>query len=87
MKVISYSEARSGLKRHMEAVCEDHIPTVITNQRGKPVVLLSLEDFSRMEETIHLLSSPENASRLADSIAQLKAGKSVSQELNDAEKE
>jgi antitoxin YefM len=34
-----------------------------------------------MAETLHLLSSPANASRLAESIAQYKAGKAKRREL------
>ncbi|KFZ29448.1 MULTISPECIES: type II toxin-antitoxin system Phd/YefM family antitoxin [Pseudidiomarina] len=83
VKVITYSEARAALKGHMEAVAEDHIPTVITSQRGRPVVMLSLEDYTSMEETIHLLSSPANASRLAESIEQFKQGKASQRGLID----
>jgi antitoxin YefM len=48
---------------------------LITRDRGKPTaVLISLEDFASYEETAHLLSSPRNAERLAESIAELDAG-------------
>ena len=35
-----------------------------------------------MEETLYLLSSPKNAERLMESIAQLQAGKTVEQKLD-----
>jgi antitoxin YefM len=38
------------------------------------VVMVSLADWNAMEETLHLLSTPENARRLFESIAQLEAG-------------
>ncbi len=87
VKVITYSEARASLKGYMESVVEDHIPTVITSQRGRPVVMLSLEDYTSMEETIHLLSSPANASRLAESIEQFKQGKASQRGLIDEKTE
>ncbi|WP_258808111.1 type II toxin-antitoxin system Phd/YefM family antitoxin [Pseudidiomarina sp. CB1] len=87
VKVITYSEARASLKGYMESVAEDHIPTVITSQRGRPVVMLSLEDYTSMEETIHLLSSPANASRLAESIEQFKQGKASQRGLIDDKEE
>lgn len=87
VKVITYSEARASLKGYMKSVAEDHIPTVITSQRGRPVVMLSLEDYTSMEETIHLLSSPTNASRLAESIEQFKQGKASQRGLIDEKTE
>lgn len=81
MNVLTYSEARAGLKAAMDDVCNHHEPTVITRQRGQHVVMISLEDFNSMEETIYLLSNPTNAKRLMDSIAQVKAGKTQVREL------
>jgi antitoxin YefM len=47
---------------------------IITRQRGKPAVLISLDDFNSYVETDHLLSSPKNAAQLAKSVHDLKAG-------------
>jgi len=82
MNILTFSEARAGLKAVMDDVCTDHSPTVITRQSGDPVVMLSLADFNSIEETLHLLSSPKNASRLLASIEQLKAGKARMRELD-----
>ena len=43
--------------------------------------MLSLEDYNGMEETMHLLGSTNNASRLMESIAQLRSGKTKQREL------
>lgn len=75
MNVVTFSEARAGLKAVMDEVCADHSPTIITRQSGEAVVVMSLTDFNSIEETLYLLESPNNASRLMESIAQLKAGK------------
>ena len=74
MNVITFSDARASLKTVMDDVCKDHNPTVVTRVNGEHVVMLSLADFNSMEETMYLLSSPKNAERLMESIAQLKAG-------------
>ena len=74
MKIITFSDARADLKQVMDTVCNSHAPTVITRSRGEPVVMVSLDDFNGMQETMHLLSSPKNASRLMESMAQLRAG-------------
>jgi len=39
-----------------------------------PVVILSLEEYESMAETMHLLRSPANADRLMRSIASADAG-------------
>lgn len=81
MNVLTYTEARASFKQAMDNVCRDHEPTVITRQRGEHVVMLSLEDFNSMQETIYLLSSPKNAQRLYESIAQIKAGTAKIREI------
>ena len=86
MKILTFSEARAGLKAVMDDVCADSSPTVITRQSGEPVVMLSLADFNSIEETLYLLGSPKNASRLLESFEQLKAGKARIRELHRNEK-
>lgn len=81
MHVLTFSQARADLKQTMDEVCRDHEPALITRQRGEPVVMLSLEDYEGMRETIHLMGSPKNATRLRESIAQLRAGQAVTKEL------
>lgn len=81
MHVLTFSQARAELKQTMDDVCRDHEPAIITRQRGEPVVMLSLEDYNGMNETLHLMASSKNASRLRASIAQLQAGQAVTKEL------
>lgn len=81
MNILTFSEARAGLKTVMDDVCNDHTPTVITRVNGEHVVMLSLADFNSMEETMYLLRSPKNAKRLMESVAQLKSGKAQMREL------
>ncbi len=89
MNILTFSEARASFKQALDTVCRDHTPTVITRQRGEHVVLLSLDDYNSMQETLHLLGSPKNAERLRESIAEFRAGKTLKRELltNDAEQE
>lgn len=81
MNILTFSEARAGLKTVMDDVCNDHTPTVITRVNGEHVVMLSLADFNSMEESMYLLRSPKNAKRLMESVAQLKSGKAQMREL------
>jgi antitoxin YefM len=87
MNILTFSEARASLKSVMDDVCADHAPTVITRVNGEHVVMLSLSDFNSYEETMYLLKSAKNASRLMESIAQLKAGKAQPRELMRNEKQ
>lgn len=81
MDTITYTSARGNLSKTMKKVCDDHSPVVITRKSAKPVVMISLEDFQALEETAYLLRSPQNACRLLESIAELKAGKGAEKEL------
>ena len=84
MKSTSYSELRKNLTSTLDRVAADHEPVIITRDRGKPAaVLMSLEDYASFEETRYLLRSPANAERLADSIAELEAGKGTARTLNE----
>ena len=70
----TFSNARNNLKAVFDRVVADRAPIKITRQRGEGVVVVSESDWESLEETLHLLSSPKNAARLAESIAELDAG-------------
>lgn len=64
---IAYSELRKNLGSILDTVVQDREPVVITRGRGKPAaVLMSLEEFTSWEETVHLLRSSTNAARLME---------------------
>jgi antitoxin YefM len=81
MDVLSYTVARAKLAKTMDKVNQDHAPVIITRRRGKPVVLMSLEDFHSYVGTDYLLSSPKNTGRLARAVRELKAGKGKAHKL------
>jgi antitoxin YefM len=81
MRIISFSEARNRLKAVLDQVTEDSDFTVITRRDAEDAVVLSLENFNGLMETVHLLKSPANAKHLATSISQYKAGKVTPHEL------
>ena len=68
-EAITYSDARQNLAATMDRVCDAHEPVIITRQKSQSVVMISLEDYSGLMETAHLLRSPANAQRLRDSLA------------------
>jgi antitoxin YefM len=82
MRATSYSEFRKNLAANLDKVSDDREPVIITRDRGKPsAVLMSLEAYESLDATTYLLSSPKNAARLAESIAELEAGGGIEQKL------
>jgi antitoxin YefM len=77
MDVKTYSDARQNLADLMDRVCESRAPVVVTRQKAKSVVMISLEEYAAIEETLHLLRSPKNAARLHAAIAELEKGRGV----------
>ncbi len=87
MDALTYSYTRAHLADVMRSVNEDRAPVLVTTQRGKPVVIMSLDDFNALEETAYVLRNPKGAKRLLDSVEQLRAGGGTTRELigDDAE--
>lgn len=81
MDAISYTAARANLANTMQKVCNDHAPVIITRKNQPPVVMMSLEDYTAMQETTYLLRAPANATRLLSAIAELEAGRGIAREL------
>ena len=81
MNTKSYSFVRQNLASVMDDVCESRAPMTVTRQSGDAVVMLSLEEFEALEETLHILRSPRNAERLRASIADANAGRAKVRKL------
>lgn len=81
MNVITFTDTRANLKDVMDRVVADHAPVVISRQKAPAVVMVSLADWNAMEETMHLVSSPANAARLMESLAEMDAGAAVERDL------
>jgi antitoxin YefM len=77
MKTLTYSHVRNHLAETMNSVVEDHLPVVITRQKGEAIVMMSLADYNSIAETNYLLQSPANARRLLDSLAEARQGRAV----------
>ena len=74
MKVVNFSEARSSLKGVIDQVIADADYTVISRRDAPDAVLMSLDSFNALMETVHLLKSPANAAHLARSVEQFRSG-------------
>ncbi len=83
MKIVTFSEARNKLKAILDQVVNDMDYTVITRRDSEDAVVMSLEYFNSLLETVHLLKSPANAAHLERSITQYKQGQVTEKELID----
>jgi len=81
MIAANYTEFRTGLKKYLDAVENNNETLIIKRGTGKGTVLISLDEYNSIIETMHLLSSKANAERLFESIDQMKTGKVVSRKL------
>lgn len=81
MRTLSSTELRQNLSSVMDRVNDDHEPVIVTRAKGKPVVMVSLEDWASMDETTYLLASPANARMLREGIAELNRGEGIRRDL------
>jgi len=81
MKIISFSEARNSLKTVLDQVTADADYTIITRRDADDTVVMSLEFFNSLMETVHLLKSPANAAHLERSIARVLVNQSLSRKI------
>jgi antitoxin YefM len=81
MRIVSFSEARNGLKSVLDNVVNDVDHTVITRRDAEDAVVMSLDHYNSLMETVHLLKSPANAAHLAKSIEQFQLGQTKEREL------
>jgi antitoxin YefM len=81
MRAANFTEFRTKLKQFLDDVEKNNEILIIKRGPGHGAVLLSLDEYNSLLETVHLLSSKANADRLYESIQQMKNGKSFQKEL------
>lgn len=74
---VSFSELRRRLAHFMDRAVDDRAPVLVTRQGHEPVVMMAQSDYDSIMETLHLLSSPANARRLDEAIADANAGRNM----------
>jgi antitoxin YefM len=81
MLAANYTEFRKDLKDYLDTVEENHETLIIKRGSGKGAVLISLEEYNSIMETMYLLSSKANARSLFESIEQAQNGQIVQKDL------
>ncbi|MBD2494455.1 type II toxin-antitoxin system Phd/YefM family antitoxin [Nostoc sp. FACHB-280] len=81
--VYTYKEAQAQLDELCHNVIQSREIVLIEREDGENVALIAADELSSMKETIHLLSSRANASRLYDALEQAKAKVIKPQTINE----
>jgi len=80
MVAANYTEFRTGLKKFLDRVEDNNETIIIKRGSRKGTVLISLDEYNSLMETVHLLGSKANAQRLFESIRQMEEGNRIIQE-------
>lgn len=81
MDIITFSEARRRFKAVLDAVVDNANATIITRRDADSAVVMSLDHYNSLMETVHLLRSPANAAHLERSIQQFNSGQATKRGL------
>jgi antitoxin YefM len=74
MKVVNYTDFRQNLADNLNTVNDNREIVVVSRTKGKNVVVMDLDDFNAMQETLHLMGSAANRHRLESALEEMKRG-------------
>lgn len=83
MQIVSFSEVRENFKAVLDRVTADADVTMITRRNAQSAVVMSLDMFNSLMETVHLLRTPANAAHLQRSLDQFERGELLENPLVD----
>lgn len=81
MQVVNYSEFRNNLAENLNMVNDNSEIVIVSRSKGKNVVVMSLDEYNSINETLHLMSNEHNEKRLDESIAEMRSGRSSKHKL------
>ena len=81
MQVVNYTEFRNNLTENLNMVNDNEEIVVVSRSKGKNVVVMSLEEYNSIQETLHLVSSSINQKRLDEAVEEMRSGKSSKHKL------
>lgn len=81
MIVANFSEFRTNLKTYLDDVEDNNETLIVKRKTGKGTVVISLDEYNSIMETVHLLSSKSNSNWLYESISQMKNGQTINGKL------
>lgn len=86
-EITSPTDARNNLFKLLNLVTKNNQVYIINRRDGENVALIAESDLRSLVETVYLLRTPANASRLLDAIEESKSGKIKSQTIEELQQE
>jgi len=83
MRTLTFSDTRAHFAETLNKVVDDREPVTVTRANREAVVIMALDDYESMRETLYLLRSPANARRLLAAIDRMENGEGQVRELID----
>ena len=77
MAIVPATEFRKNMSQYVKQAQQDHKPLIVTTQKQGAVVVVSLEDWESLNETLYLTSTPANRDRLEAAVKNIRAEKSL----------
>lgn len=82
MEAINITELRKNMKTTLDSVVDDSKEIIIHRPNREDVVLVSLNEYNSLKETLYLLSSEKNRKRLFKGIEQVNNGKTTTIDID-----
>lgn len=74
MNVLNYTEFRRSLAKSLDKVNDDAEIVIVSRSKGKNVVVMALEEYNSMLETMRLNKSGPNRKRLQQAVDEMNKG-------------
>jgi antitoxin YefM len=81
MDVLNYTDFRKNLASSLDKVNDDAEIVIVSRSKGKNVVVMDLNEYNSMMETLHLVKSEANRKRLQGAIDEMNSGKHFTHDL------
>jgi antitoxin YefM len=81
MQTMSLADAKTHLSRVVEDATATHLRTTITKNGRPAVVIMAVEEYESLQETIAVLSDPRTTAAIAEAEASDPAGDSSLEEI------
>lgn len=83
MNVLNYTEFRNHMKPVLDSVVHDGETVIVNRGEKNNAVIISLEEYNAILETLHLLSTKNNAQRVYDAIERDRNGDFLEKSLKE----
>ena len=81
MRVVAYNDFRNHLSQNLNAVNEDKEIVVVSRTKGKNVVIMDMDEYNSIAETLYVMGNNANRVRLEAAIEEMNKGISFKHDL------